>query len=508
MTSPTPDHEVVIVGAGFSGIGVAIKLDQAGIRDFVLLEQESGVGGAWHSNTYPGVVVDVPSFAYSYSFEQSAEWSGVYAKGAELAQYARMCVDKYNLRRRLRLNTTVADAEFDAAQHIWNITLEGGELLTARFLVTATGVLTKPKLPDIAGISEFQGSIMHTARWDHSTDLIGKRVAIIGTGASSVSITPTIAPIVEHLTVFQRTPIWIMPKPDATLDGPARSILRHVPGALGALRGASNLLGECSYTLTTNFYRQLPQLPKLFEQLGRTTLRRQVHDPVIREKLTPTYAVGCKRIGFSNDYLPTFNRANVTLETSGIEAVTAHGIRTADGVEHEVDVLLLATGFKTFEPGNMPPFPIRGVDSTDLEAWWARHRYQAYQGLSVPGFPNLLIVNGPYGYNLSVYFQFVESQAKHIVRLLRGAHERRATLVDVTPHANARFWASMLRRRRNQIYFSGNCTGSNSYFFDPHGDVPIRAASTPETHWRAAHFDMNDYQWSSIRTPETVGAGQ
>ncbi|CAM3589844.1 flavin-containing monooxygenase [Smaragdicoccus niigatensis] len=493
MTGQIFDHEVVIVGAGFSGIGVAIKLDEAGINDFLIVESASGAGGAWHSNTYPGVVVDVPSFAYSFSFEQSSEWSGVYAKGAELKAYAEHCLDKYNLRSRLVLNTAITTAEFDDELHIWRLTLSTGREVTSRFLITATGALTQPKTPDIPGADDFRGVTMHSARWNHDVDLAGKRVGIIGTGASTVTIAPTIAPTVEHLTVFQRTPIWIMPKPEAKLDGPQRTVLRHVPGVLPALRAASNVLGEVSYTLTTNYYRQLPIVPKVYERIGRLQLLHQVRDKQTRKALTPKYAVGCKRVGFSNDYLPTFNRPNVTLEASGIERITPTGIRAKDGTEHHFDVLIFATGFKTFESGNMPPFPVLGAGGADLEAFWDEHRYQAYYGVSVPGFPNLLLMNGPYAYNLTVYFQFIESQARYIVRLLGTARRIKATFVDVKREANDRYFASMLARRRNQIYFSDSCNGSNSYFFDQHGDVPIRAALTPEVHWTSGHFNLKDY---------------
>ncbi len=507
MPSSTPDHEVVIVGAGFSGIGVAIRLDKTGISDFVILESESGAGGAWHSNTYPGVVVDVPSFAYSFSFEQSSEWSSCYAKGAELKAYAEMCVDKYGLRSRLRVNTAVSGAEFDSDRHLWRLSIDDGTQLTARFVVTATGILTKPQIPDIPGIDDFRGPIVHTARWDHSIDLTGKRVGIIGTGASTVSVAPTIAPAVAHLTVFQRTPIWIMPKPDVSLDGPGRLALRHVPLFQSALRAASNLLGELSYTITTNFHRQLPMVPKGYERLGHAQLRMQVRDPEVRAKLTPAYGPGCKRIGFSNEYLPMFNQDNVTLETSGIDAITETGIRAQDGSIHEFDVLILATGFKTYEPGNMPPFPIRGTGGSDLEQWWTENRYQAYHGVSVPGFPNLIVLNGPYSYNLTVYFQFIESQAKYTARLLGTARKKDATFVDVTREANDRYFATMLRRRRNQIYFSDVCAGSNSYFFDVNGDVPILAAATPQVHWASGHFDTDDYLMNHL-DPALTGAVQ
>src|SRR3954468_21152066 len=235
-TATAPDHEVIVVGAGFSGIGAAIKLDEAGFRDFVVLEEGDGVGGAWHWNTYPGIAVDIPSFSYQFSFEKRSDWSRVYAPGRELKAYAEHCVDKYGVRDRIRLNTKVAGATFDEEANAWELRTASGERLTARYVIGATGVFSQPKPPDIPGIDEFAGQIMHSARWDHSVDLRGKRVAVVGTGASGIQIIPAIAPEVEQLTVFQRTPIWCLPKLDAPLSMRARGVLRWAPGAKLAAR--------------------------------------------------------------------------------------------------------------------------------------------------------------------------------------------------------------------------------------------------------------------------------
>lgn len=487
-----PDHEVAIIGGGFSGIGAAIGLGKAGFDDYVMLEEGDGVGGAWHWNTYPGVAVDIPSFSYQFSFEQVAGWSRVYAPGRELKAYAEYCVDKYDIRRRTRLGAKVVAATFDDETHLWRLDLDGGDSITARFVVGATGVLTQPKAPDIDGLPDFRGTVMHTARWDHDVDLRGRRVAIIGTGASAVQVIPSIAADVAHLTVFQRTPIWCLPKPDAALPAAVRTALRRLPGARRLTRLASQTFVELTFPLAAHFHNVLP-LASAGERLGHAYLRRTVRDPETRDKLTPRYALGCKRPSVSNEYLPAFNRPNVTLETTGIDTITPSGVRTADGTEHPADVLILATGFKVFEKGNMPAFTVRGADGADLEKFWHENRFQAYQGVSVPGFPNLFTILGPYGYNGSSYFNLIQTQTAHIVRCLTKARRTEATRIEVTREANDRYFRTMLGRRKHQVFFQDSCSLANSYYFDEHGDVPFRASPTLETMLTSRWFDLDDY---------------
>jgi cation diffusion facilitator CzcD-associated flavoprotein CzcO len=487
------DHEVVVVGAGFSGIGAAVKLGQAGISDYLLLEEGDGVGGAWHWNTYPGIAVDIPSYSYQFSFEKRADWSHVYATGNELKAYAEHCVDKYGVRPRLRLNTRVTAARFDEANHLWRLELDSGGELTARFVVTAQGALSRPQLPDIDGLDEFEGVKMHSARWDHSQEVSGKRVAVIGTGCSAVQIIPTIAPVAQHLTVFQRTPIWCLPKPDRELTAREQWLLEHVPGAKLAARLLSQLFVEINFPLSAHFYGIVP-LADRGEAIGRAYLRRKVADPEVRDKLTPRYGLGCKRPGFSNDYLPTFNRDNVYLETTPIERITAAGVRTTDGTDHKVDVLVLATGFKVFDAG----IPVHGVDGLELSEWWDENRIQAYEGVSVPHFPNFFHIIGPYGFNGASFFVLIETQMRHITRLLRRARATGATRVEVRPEANERYWRSMLARRHNQIFFRDTCSLANSYYFDRHGDVPFRASPSLETIWHANRYSLDDYSFEQL----------
>jgi cation diffusion facilitator CzcD-associated flavoprotein CzcO len=499
------DHEIVVIGAGFSGIGAAIKLTEAGFTDFLVIDEADGVGGTWHWNTYPGVAVDIPSFSYQFSFEKRSDWSRVYAPGREPKGYAEDCVDKYRVRERFRLRTKVTGAGFDEEGNLWRLQTADGEEITARYVIGATGVFSQPKLPDIPGVESFAGTSLHTARWDHSVDLRGKRVAVIGTGASAIQVIPAIAPEVERLTVFQRTPIWCLPKLDAPMSRGRRAILRRVPGAMLAARWLSQAFVELTFVIVAHFAAKFPFLPERGEAEAKKLLG-SVEDPQVRAQLTPQYRLGCKRPSFSNEYIRTFNRANVDLETNAIEEITPGGVRTADGVEHGVDVLILATGFKVFDKGNMPPFPVRGPGGVDLAEFWDENRMQAYEGVSVPGFPNWFSILGPYGFNGQSYFGLIETQMRHIVRCLERARSERAVRVEIRPEANRRYFESVLARRPNQVFFAGSCSGSNSYYFDKHGDVPFRPSLTLEAAWRSARFDLDDYAFARASTPATNGA--
>lgn len=490
-----PDYQTLIVGAGFSGIGAAIKLDRARLPDYLLIEAGDGVGGTWHWNTYPGIGVDIPSFSYQFSFEQSPEWSRTYAPGRELKAYAEHCVDKYGIGSRIRFNTKVLSAEFDTDNDLWRVGTDTGGVLTARFLINASGVLTQPNLPDIAGVDDFDGITMHTARWDHTQSLAGKRVAIIGTGASAVQVIPEIAPIVKHLTVFQRTPIWCFPKFDVPLPVAARWAMR-IPGGNALQRVVSQAYVELTFPIAAQYFTVFP-LAKRAATFGRAYLRRQVRDPVVRDQLTPRYAVGCKRPGFHNTYLSTFNRDDVRLVTEPIAKISPDGVATVDGALHDVDVLILATGFKVMDTDTVPTFAVSGVGGRSLSRFWDEHRLQAYEGVSIPGFPNLFSVFGPYGYVGSSYFALIEAQTHHIVRCLGQARRRDATRVEVTEAANDRYFEDMMRKRHRQVFWQDSCRQAHSYYFDKNGDVPLRPTTTVEAVWRSRRFDLDDYRFSA-----------
>ena len=490
----TPDYQTVIVGAGFAGIGAGIELDRAGFGDYVILEAGAEAGGTWYWNTYPGIAVDIPSFSYQFSFEQSADWSRTYAPGRELKAYADRCVAKYRLRDKIRFHTTVTAATFDDTASLWRLDLEDGESLTARYVINASGVLTVPKNPDIDGVDTFGGMTMHTARWDHGQDLTGKRVAIIGTGASAVQIVPEIASRVAHLDVYQRTPIWCFPKFDWRLGVAARWAMR-MPGGKALQRLLAQTYVEVTFPLSAQYYGVFP-LAKHSEKLGRAYLRRHVKDPVVRDKLTPRYAVGCKRPAFHNSYLDTYNRDNVELVTERIDKITGSGVATADGTLREVDVLILATGFKVLDVDSVT-FEIIGSGGRTLAGFWEENRMQAYEGVSVPGFPNFFSVMGPYGYVGSSYFALIEAQTHHIVRCLQGAQQKSATRVEVSQAANDRFFAEMMSKRHRQVFWQDSCQLANSYYFDRNGDVPLRPTSTPEAVLRSRRFPLADYEFSA-----------
>ena len=491
-----PDYQTLIVGAGFSGIGAGVLFDKAGLNDYLIVDAADGPGGTWYWNTYPGIAVDIPSFSYQFSFEQSRDWSRVYAPGSELRAYAEHCVDKYGLGGRMRFGTTVSSADFDEDNDLWRIEFGSGEVVTARFLINASGVMTRPKMPEIEGLDSFAGPAMHTARWDHSVDLSGKRVAIIGTGASAVQVIPEIAPKVKQLNVFQRTPIWCFPKLDANISGAARLAMR-VPGGRTVQRLLSQAFVEFTFPLAANYFTLNP-FARNMADAGRAYLRSQVHDPAVREKLTPRYAVGCKRPGFHNTYLSTFNRDNVELITEPIVRITPTGVMTADGRAHEADVLILATGF-TLMDADAGTFPVTGPGGRSLARFWEEHRLQAYEGVSVPGFPNLFAVFGPYGYVGSSYFALIEAQVHHIVRCLSQARSTGSTRVEVSGEANDRYFAEMMRKRHRQIFWQPSCENANSYYFDRNGDVPIRPTTTVEAYWRSRRFPLQDYRFTAAK---------
>lgn len=489
-----------MVGAGFGGIGTGIALQRKGIHDFVILDKWDQVGGTWHANTYPGVAVDIPSYVYSFSYEQRGDWSRLFAPGDELRDYAVNMVDKYGLRDKLRLNTTVTSAEWDATNSMWRLTTDGGRQITGRHCVLAIGGLERPKMPDIEGVDDFAGTLLHTALWDHDVALEGKRVAVIGTGATSLQLVPAIVEQTAHLSVFQRTPIWVFPKMDAEVGPIGRWVMNN-----RRLRSAIRMIGTVGTEIGMS--GQLVGPPALVDRIRRLAevpvrrwMRSQVDDPVIREKLMPQYGLGCKRPSMSNDYLRTFNRDDVSLVTDSIERITEKGIRTVDGTEHEVDVLICATGFKLWDKGSTPPFPVFGRDGEELGAFWSEHRFQAYQGVSVPKYPNMFAITGPYGFVLGSYLWMIEATSAHLSRVVAEAKHRGVLECEIKQEAHDEYFQKCLKRQQKNFLFTPTCAGSNTYYIDNHGDSPFRPSTHGEMYWQNRHFDLDVYNYGAAAT--------
>ncbi|NKZ06981.1 flavin-containing monooxygenase [Actinomadura latina] len=491
-----PDHEVVVVGAGFSGLCVGIRLRQRGVRDFVILDAAPSVGGVWRHNTYPGVAVDIPSTTYCYSFEPNPSWTRSFAPGAEVRAYAEHCADKYRLRPHLRLGTKVDRAVFDEGADVWHVHTCRGEI-TARFLVAAVGPLDQPKNPDIPGIETFAGKVVHTARWDHGHDLRGERVAVIGTGASGLQVIPEIASVAAHLDVYQRTPIWVFPKIDFAIPRGVRALFGAVPPVQSLARLLTTAASEVIMVLGIVHYGKAPFLARATEMICRAHLRRQVPDHRLRRALTPRYGFGCKRPSFSNRYFPTFMRDDVDLVTDPIERVTEHAVVTRDGREREIDTLVLATGFKTLEIGAMPAFPVVGLGGVELGAYWDEHRYQTYEGVASPLAPNFWLMNGPYTVTGASWFSIIEAGSTHIVRCVAEARRRRAARMVVRRRPHDAFTARMRERMKGTILAQPSCARANSYYFDRHGDAPyVRPQSGFYVLRRSRTFDLDDYEFT------------
>jgi cation diffusion facilitator CzcD-associated flavoprotein CzcO len=491
-----PDHEVVIVGAGFVGLCAAIRLKEAGVDDFVILERADDLGGTWRDNRYPGVAVDIPSMTSQFSFAQTGSWRRVFARGHEVKCYIDDLADRYGLRPHLRFGHEVVDAEFDERRHVWVVASADGREVSARFLISAHGVFTHARMPDIDGIDDFAGKIMHTTRWDHDHDLAGERVAVIGTGASSVQVVPAIAREVAQLDVYQRTPIWVVPRPDVRVAPGLRKAFERVPPVRWAARAAVSSLIEVAMLAGVTHHRRFPFLVKAIRKLAEAHLRNQVPDPQLRERLRPQYEFGCKRPALSNDYLRAFNRDNVELVTDGIRRILPDGIETEDGVKREVDTLVLATGFKFLEYDSVPGYPARGEGGVDLRDWWLENRYQAYEGISVPGFPNLFLIPAPHFATSWSWLVMAESQTLHAQRVISHARSAGATYAAVRRDAHNRFYGAMRAGHRNGLFIQPSCHGSNSYYLDRDGEPSIvRPQSSVTVRWRATRFPLDDYEF-------------
>lgn len=455
MSASGIDVTYAIVGAGFAGIGMAAGLLCTGRRDFVILEKSDGIGGTWRDNTYPGAACDVPAHLYSFSFALNPDWSRTFAPQEEIRRYMQGVVDRLDLRPHLRLGTRLRGARWDGALAAWRLDL-GDRALVARHLILGAGGLHTPKIPPLPGLDDFEGPRFHTATWDHSTRLDGKRVAVIGTGASAIQVVPGIVDRVAHLDVYQRSAPWIVPRNDRAFGRVRKAVFRALPPAQRLYRWLIYAYFELRGLGFTTF----PGLMPLIERVGRRHLARQVGDPILRAALTPDYAIGCKRVLISDDYYPALQREHVELVTDGIDAITHDGIRGVDGTHRPVDAIILATGFDSFDI--LTRVPVEGPERTLAEAWGALP--SAWLGTMTAGFPNLFFLVGPntgLGHNSMIFM--IESQVKLVLAVLDrlGEGER----IEVAAEAQARY-ADALRPRLDGKVWASGC---QSWYLDAEG---------------------------------------
>jgi cation diffusion facilitator CzcD-associated flavoprotein CzcO len=500
--APPNNVEIAIIGAGLSGIGMAIALRRAGLEDFVILERAEDVGGTWRDNTYPGIGVDIPAQAYQFSYELKHDWSRVFAKGSEVRRYIDDCADRYGIRPFVRFRSDVTERVWNAAEQRWHLRIGDTDTVRARFVISAIGPFVDPKPVDLEGVGSFRGEVIHSARWDHSIALEGKRAAIVGTGASAVQIIPEIAPRLARLDVYQRTPIWVAPKWDPRTPPWLMEAFRQFPPLQRAVRGAAASTAELLLIALALNHERIPWVAEgIAARLRERWYATQVRDPAVRAKLLPKYGFGCKRPAVSNTYLATFNRDNVELVTDPIDRVTPTGIRTRGGATREVDVLVLATGFRLAnDPENYRRTPVRGRDGFDLATFFAEERAASYEGVSLPGLPNHFIMFGPYGWTGGTWHDLVETTSVHIIRVIQHARALGAAEVEVRKSAAAR-WTELVRRRmKRSLWQHNDCGSANSHNFDRHGDTPfLRPTSAAQARRAARTFSLDDYEFRAER---------
>jgi cation diffusion facilitator CzcD-associated flavoprotein CzcO len=482
---PLPaETDVAIVGAGFGGLGMAIRLKMAGRDDFVVLERASDVGGTWHANSYPGCQCDIPSNLYSFSFARKSDWPTAYPLRDQILDYLRECASRFGVRRHVEVECELLDAAWDVERGRWEIETSCGPL-SARVLVAAPGLLSEPCVPSLPGLERFEGATFHTARWDHDHDLTGRRVAVLGTGASAIQVVPSIRERVSRLVVFQRTPPWVIPHVDHAVGPRLQRLYERVPAVQRAVR--ASIWGV--HELLVPGMTRHPRLLKGHELLARANMRRGVSDPELRRRLTPDYAIGCKRILLSSDWYPAIASPSVELVTSGIREVRSGSVVDGDGVEHEVDTIVFATGCTPSDP----PIArrLRGRSGSTLSDVW-RGSPEAYLGTTVSGFPNLFLFYGPntnLGHSSIVYM--LESQMAYVMSALEEMEARGVACVEVRQEVQDAFNAELEERLRRSVWNSG----CSSWYLDRNGRNSIQwPGFTFEFRRRTRRFEVGEYR--------------
>jgi cation diffusion facilitator CzcD-associated flavoprotein CzcO len=447
-----PDNQsvrVAVLGAGMSGICMGIQLKKRGIENFVILEKADAAGGTWRENTYPGVACDVPSHVYSFSFELNPDWTHAYSNGQEIWDYCEHCIRKYDLTQHIRFGTQVSEVEFDGAR--WQIRTGAGDTISADAVVSGLGGLHLPNHADLIGLDEFAGTVFHTAQWNHDHDLSGRHVAIVGTGASAAQVLPGIAADVAKVTIFQRSAAWVLPRMAHDIPEPRRALFRRFPWLMRAYRWRVWAMMDALGVLSL---RRGGWLSGRLKRICMKHLQESVVDPELRRKLTPDYEPGCKRRCVSDNYLTSFNRANVQLVTDPIATVEAQGIRDATGTLHEVDTIIEATGFKPFDISQY--VTIKGRDGRRLQDVW-QDQVASFRTMMVPGFPNFFMLLGPNsatGHTSALIM--IESQARYVMRCLQFLSHRNLPYLDPDPDVTDRY-NQRLQKDMQHMVFSGGC---------------------------------------------------
>ncbi|MDX6727203.1 MAG: hypothetical protein QOK49_2008 [Baekduia sp.] len=493
-----PRHvRVGIIGSGFGGLGTAIRLEQQGDTDFLVFERAADVGGTWWANTYPGCQCDIPSHHYSFSFAPNPNWSRTYPKQPELRDYLRATAERFGVYDRIRLNCEVTGATFDEDASVWRLETAEGPY-TADVVIAAPGPLSEPSYPDVPGLDSFAGTMFHTARWNHDHDLTGKRVAVIGTGASAIQAVPHIQQAAAHLDVVQRTPPWVVPHRDRPISRAERFLYRRIPALQRLVRAGVYFSREL--LVPGLVYR--PQLLKVVEKLARKHIADQVPDPELRRKVTPDYAIGCKRILPSNQWYPALSRPNVDLVTEAITEVRPNGYVTADGTLHEVDTIVWATGFYVTD---IPLANIvTGREGKRLADVWHRSP-QAYRGTAMAGFPNLFLLVGPnvgLGHNSIVFM--IEAQITYVLGALKQMRRRGAGTVEVRPDALAAYNERLQAKMGKTVWNSGGCA---SWYIDAQGKNTTIWPDFTFRFWQEnREFDPAAYVLAPARLPDPAAA--
>ncbi len=453
------DFPVAIIGAGFAGIGAAIQLIKAGIHSFTIFERADEIGGTWRDNTYPGAACDVQSHVYSLSFEQNPNWSRRYATSSEIQEYLLGVVDKWKLRDHMRLSTEIIEARFDEKAGAWTLTTQDGDTFRARVVLAGAGGLVDPSYPDIEGMETFAGDMFHTARWNHDVDLHDKRVAVLGTGASAVQVVPTIASTVAEMSVFQRSAAWVVPRFDKVYSGYGKRQLKRFPFLLRASRFLKYWLSELLGPLV---FLDSKILSAIGTRVSMWNLRRQVADPELRERLTPNFQFGCKRVLVSDDYWAAFERENVELVTEPIKAIRPEGIETTDGTVHVFDAIVLATGFLLGLAA--APFRVIGRDGRTLDDAW-KNGAVAYKGMTVAGFPNWFIMMGPNtGPGHTSVLVYTEAQISHALQAIRKIMAEDLKYMDVRQDVQDRYNEGIQKRMKHMVW-----SGCKSWYLSEDG---------------------------------------